>query len=741
MRTLPTGWRYKVVSILALALAFVARKNEAEVKKVNISIDPLTRYIHIAYQVPKDAPDEVIVLCSWSPMGGNDWRPAKVIPFISETALRLVRDEEWREWVFYGRIRERRANGLKRTVVFNPYPEAQNNGKVAVDFRIKIQTHDGKVLSEQQCQLQADNSDVVYIEDWSQVMQKDAIALGKVEANERKWAWRTDIENSVATFGNALVGEKWRDDLPLPQLTYPLNLHGWYAIFVCTPKGYGIRMRLSADERTDIVWSPRPFQEVFWRWCRMDRQHLVLKQPHTYHGYVTGQIDYVKFVPLSDEQVRALENQFGGPDKIVAGYFEPYSWAFFEDVQESLQHREPLVAYDDAGVSIVDIQIGRFGAKVVYESRIADQLIYETLGDPIAGIVPKTGNVGKMQQFTNTLQTELRYARELGLKAHANFGATNCYPGTPLQGEFSKKHPEWMHGAVLRYEVPEVQQFILSLIREALEIGAEGISIDFCRYPDGIDNPETCNQFLRKLKVLRYEFARIRGKPIPLLIRFPAKGVRLWQNFDYETWVREGLVDHLCPSNIQGRHMHFDITPYVNAVKGTNVKLLPVVDGLSWGLEMPGLFLWRVRQLYDAGVDGVYIYQADYRICTNNRPEDRRCVRISSSSQAVRDWWERFERMQANLSKGIYLQPSEDGDFTYHHWERIRIWIEGIAIGEVEIYLDGKLINEYKQPPYIVGGEGYEFDNLLSPGEHTLVVRARDGDGWLEQKFTVYGTR
>ena len=174
------------------------------------------------------------------------------------------------------------------------------------------------------------------------MMQKDAIAFGKVEANERKWAWRTDIENSIATFGNTLVGEKWRDDLPLPQLTYPLNLHGWYAIFVCTPKGYGIRMRLSGDERTDFVWSPRPFQEVFWRWCRMDRQHLILKQNHTYHGYVTGQIDYVKFVPLSDEQVRVLESQFGEPDKIVAGYFEPYSWEFFEDLQESLQHWERI---------------------------------------------------------------------------------------------------------------------------------------------------------------------------------------------------------------------------------------------------------------------------------------------------------------------------------------------------------------------------------------------------------------
>lgn len=66
------------------------------------------------------------------------------------------------------------------------------------------------------------------------------------------------------------------------------------------------------------------------------------------------------------------------------------------------------------------------------------------------------------------------------------------------------------------------------------------------------------------------------------------------------------------------RHMHFDVKPYAEAVRGMRYKLLPVVDGLSWGLEMPGLFLWRVRQLYEASVDGIYIYQADARVCTNN---------------------------------------------------------------------------------------------------------------------------
>ena len=710
-------------------------------KSISVKKDFITRYIHITYDVPSNAPNEIYVYCLWSPKGKNEWKPAKVMPYISDTSLKFVRDEEWKEWIFNGFIKEFSAGGLKRTVVFNPYPEAQSNGKIDIDFRIEIRSADGNLLSIKEMQIQEDNSDVIYIEDWSNVLQKEYVTQQKTEGDARQWIFQTDLEFVSTTYGNALIGRKWRDDLPLPQLSYPLNLHGWYAIFVCTPKDYSIRLRLSGDERADVLYSPKPFQEVLWRWYPMDRQHLVLQQVHYYQGYVESRMDYIKLVPLSEEQAKELESQYYTPDKIVIAYFEPYSWAFFEDVQSNLQHREPMVAHKFARVNTVDIQVGRFGMKAVYESRITDQLLYNTIGDPIGGVIPHTSNVGKMQQYTNTLQTESLYAHELGLSVHANFGATNCYPGTPLQSDFSKQHPEWMEGSFLKYNVPEVQDYILSLFKETLEIGADGLSIDFCRYPGGIDKPETCNQFLRKLKTLRNEFALKRGKEVPLLVRFPAEGVSQWDKFDYLTWIKEELVDYLCPSNIQGRHIHFEVGKYIEAVRGTKCKLLPVIDGLSWGPEMPGPFLWRVQQLYNQGVDGIYIYQADARVCINNRPQDRRCVRLISSSEAVRKWWQNYEQQTPQFSKRIWLQPSEDGDLEYHPWERCRIWIEGIIPDEVQIHLDGKLVNTYKQPPYIVGSEDSSYDNLILSGEHNLLILPKTSTETLSQSFTIFGTK
>lgn len=701
-----------------------------------VYLDPITRYFHITYLVPADAPEVVTVRCLWSPRGREDWQPAVVIPLIGETTLRLTPETEIKRWVYEGTITERRAAGLERTVVFNPYPEAEVEGRVDVDFRVLVLDAEGAELARHDYHLQADNSDVVCIEDWTQVLQRGALA-DDPKPEDRKWRFRTDLDPKVYSRGDALFGAS-PPDTPLPQLTYPLDLKGTYAIFVRNlAHGHALHMRLSGDERADQVYSLYPRWEMFWRWARMDRQHLVLRQSHYYTGYVGAHIDYVRLVPLSPELVARLEATFAGQrDKLVAGYFEPYSWAFQENVQQTLHHREPLTAFAEARVDLVDIQVGRFGDKVVYESRETDPLIYGTFGDPIGRVTPQTDNVGYMQQYTNTLDAELRYARELGMVAHANFGGSNCYPGTPLESDFSRQHPEWRRGSCLRYEVPEVREYILRLCREALEIGAPGISIDFCRYPEGIDSAQTCTSFLRELRALTEEFAHQRGVPVPILIRFPATGVRLWEHFDYRTWVAEGLVDYLCPSNIQARHLSFDITPYVEAVRGSRVKLLPVVDGLHWGLPMPGAYLWRVRELYRAGVDGIYVYQADARVL--GWPEDRRTIALLGSSEAVERWWQAEQAARPRRSKSITITAPHHLD-TYKAYERVRIWTEGIEMGELEVYLDDNLVSRFDGPPYLVGTEEYASDTVIPAGEHVLRVRARDGDGWLEQTFQIKG--
>jgi len=152
----------RVVCTIAFTL-IILLSLPAPADDIAFATDPLPRYIHIRYTVPADAPDTLTILCAWSPAGADQWRPAKVLPFVSETALNLATAADRQQWLEQGRITERRAAGLERTVVFNPYPDAQTAGKVDVDFRVTLNAPDGATLATRQLRLQADNSDVVYL--------------------------------------------------------------------------------------------------------------------------------------------------------------------------------------------------------------------------------------------------------------------------------------------------------------------------------------------------------------------------------------------------------------------------------------------------------------------------------------------------------------------------------------------------------------------------------------------------
>ena len=117
-------------------------------------------------------------------------------------------------------------------------------------------------------------------------------------------------------------------------------------------------------------------------------------------------------------------------------------------------------------------------------------------------------------------------------------------------------------------------------------------------------------------------------------------------------------------------------------------------------------------------------------------------MRLLSSSGALRRWWEEDKRLRPARSKGIYLSRPRRPSRGWRGRERVRVWLEGIPMGELEMHLDGKRINHYDAPPYVLGNEEHETNDVIPKGaEMELRVRARDGDGWLEQTFVVYGDR
>ena len=449
---------------------------EVWAKPPQFKIDPITRYVHLSYQVPASAPEEVTVRCEVSLDNGAAWKPARVWPHVSETALQLMESKDWDDAIRQGTVTERRAGGLTRTVIWNPFSIA--SAKASVGFRVTL-LDQARPISRDEVSIELDNwmwfSWTTDVGDG-----KSSLCLKAPSPAVRCGGFGKGREKKQAPTGGTSL-EVREKGVELPQLTYPLDLRGAYVIFVSLPaKAGSIELRLSGDDRPQIFDEypicsdcgnngTRLGGETLWKWGDMTRQHLVIKQPHStvaeYGDEYRAHLDTVRLVPLTKESAKQLDETWNAKDdrRLVVGYNEPYSWAFFEKIVSSLQHWEPLLAFAEARVDIVDIQTGRGGSQMNNETRVGSQLLADTYGDPRAGEVPTTNNVGRMQQFTNMLATQMKYARLLGMKPFANLGATNCYPGTPLESEFSKQHPEWRIGGQLKYEVPEVRRFILRL--------------------------------------------------------------------------------------------------------------------------------------------------------------------------------------------------------------------------------------------------------------------------------------
>ena len=214
-----------VRSVLFWTATLVCSAGAQEI--AGFEVDPISRNINIVYSVPADAPDPVTIVCSWSPPDKNEWKPADVMPLVSETAYNMTTSEQWNRWHTEGHILERRAAGLNRTAVFNPYPEAVVDGQIHVDFRVELRGPNDEALGAAQARIDVDNRNVRYIEDWSQVVQAD-----RVTGDEAKWSFRTDVEVADGvTHNNALIGNLGAEQ-ELPPLTYPLDLKGHYAIFL-----------------------------------------------------------------------------------------------------------------------------------------------------------------------------------------------------------------------------------------------------------------------------------------------------------------------------------------------------------------------------------------------------------------------------------------------------------------------------------------------------------------------------
>lgn len=397
---------------------------------------------------------------------------------------------------------------------------------------------------------------------------------------------------------------------------------------------------------------PRSIQEVYWKTADLTGQSLLFRpmgEPYNNEKWRSiANLSYVRLVPLSPEELEAWQqlqpradsrcltfnyctgNLSGHIDQ-GPGDYHPTSMDWFRD------EIQPCLNSD---IGILDLEVIR-GSYCAYHTQIGDvggqdNTWQEEWIDPLAAF------------------TQLAHENDLCIFAAMRMiGAAYPAAREPLgRASFYWAHPEWakrdrdgLPTGNLSLAYPEVRAYWQSLLREVLDYGVDGITLYLHRfYPcvlyeapvveafqaefgedprklrrDDVRWMAHCagyvTQFLREVRALvdakpgRQLAVVFNGGPSPYETK-----TENWHpikcNYDVESWIREGLVDYLWPTDFppperikewselgQGRvHIWPDLTPALGPRSGAD----PAVR-----------YCGQAQIYYEAGADGFCLWGAE----------------------------------------------------------------------------------------------------------------------------------
>ena len=469
-------------------------------------------------------------------------------------------------------------------------------------------------------------------------------------------------------------------------LRMPINLNGWFRVYV----GYVSDTESFKIAETNSV-SPLEIngdismesKESYGDQWIYEKSTIISNFNNSSieifpNGSKKARIAYIKLVGLTEEQI-SLYGKQDEKKRTVLYDFDGYSDFFngaYPDI-DSLKSKT-VDALTTKNVGELNWCIGTTGM-LTYNSKYAGIAFegVEEFDDQL-----RDGDRLAKHQISNFLSSgnsplEIVADRgyEKGMKVNASFRMDTFYLPTIygfLNGAMYKDYHQYAQSTSqsLNYLYPEVRAYIKNVLIEAASIdNVAGITLDFCRYPT-VFGPETSKE---EKVLLMNEFLRNLRSEIPLnktiSIRIPYSNP-LQYGFDINTWVKEGLLDRLMPSSI-GNEEFFNVNPYVDMVKDTNVQLyIGITSNISGhdltkqeeALIKQGLYvhnneyldvqqyLLRAYESYKSGADGIFLFNTMPKLYIQNGAPIESTF-LGEKAQ-VNKWYE-FDYMSSFMIKKI----------------------------------------------------------------------------------------
>ncbi len=207
-------------------------------------------------------------------------------------------------------------------------------------------------------------------------------------------------------------------------------------------------------------------------------------------------------------------------------------------------------------------------------------------------------------------------------------------------GAFIRAHPQWhlnelQVGPAIDFAPEPVRQTLLDYIAELIAgVAVDGIVLDYMRHchlfhpGQGAANAPLLTDFMEKTRALLDTAASRRGGArLALAVRVPQTLEESdYLGFDLATWIRQGWVDAVIPSDFFFTDLNTPVEAFVRLAEGTACRVYPAIhplicDGNDMRLNDQAAYRAAAQTFYAAGAAGLEAYNYHYHWAQRNAPK------------------------------------------------------------------------------------------------------------------------
>jgi len=475
-----------------------------------------------------------------------------------------------------------------------------------------------------------------------------------ISKEPERYKWRAIDYETEEIKGTMLMAES---ENVVPDLFLPLNISGWYKIFlglytISDPElRDGIRVKLKDDQTTVFVqaekgrWLSDSIDEVYWKSSDLTDQDIIFKHQNDGHQKMTSYIAYIKLVKLTDNEVKEIKQERkNNNNKRLIGMNDAHGLYYWKRVDSKTGILEDIEPYRNTDFEKLYWCMGSGGDICTYPTKVG-----KVYGEDLE-IFPRPGDRDIAESMKilrskdiDSMKTAIEYAKNIGIKIYLSqrMGAFACNP--PWDGiftsDFYKNNPnlrcrdrDGSEVSRLSYAYKEVQDHCISILKELSSYQPDGISLLFNRgapyilyeeplvqsfikeyNKDPRELSEADHKWLNyRAKFFNYFMKKVRRKldnNLKISVHlFNNEKSNLFYGFDPSTWINKGYIDEIIA--YPWRNNDIDINYYINLVKNTNCKLY--IDLLPRNMT-PNEYRERANDLYKKGVDGLCFWDTNTR--------------------------------------------------------------------------------------------------------------------------------